>query len=88
MNKQKVKEFFLFFAIQLTLYLLLVLNYRSVSQMNYLATVISDFIIASFNFFVIRKIAKSQDSFHQWLGYAVGGAIGGVLGLWISTFLV
>ncbi len=88
MNKQKVKEFFLFFAIQLTLYLLLVLNYRSVSQMNYLATVISDFIIASFNYFVIRKIAKSQDSFHQWLGYAVGGAIGGVLGLWISTFLV
>jgi hypothetical protein len=53
-----------------------------------MATVISDFIIASFNFFVIRKIAKSQDSFHQWLGYAVGGAIGGVLGLWISTFLV
>jgi hypothetical protein len=88
MNKQKVKEFFLFFTIQLVLYLLLVLNYRSVSQMNYLATVISDFIIASFNFFVIRKIAKSQDSFHQWLGYAVGGAIGGVLGLWISTFLV
>ena len=88
MNKQKIKEFFLFFAIQLILYLLLVLNYRSVSQMNYLATVISDFIIASFNFFVIRKIAKSQDSFHQWLGYAVGGAIGGVLGLWISTFLV
>ena len=88
MNKQKIKEFFLFFAIQLTLYLLLVLNYRSVSQMNYLATVISDFIIASFNFFVIRKIAKSQDSFHQWLGYAIGGAIGGVLGLWISTFLV
>lgn len=88
MNKQKIKEFFLFFAIQLILYLLLVLNYRSVSQMNYLATVISDFVIASFNFFVIRKIAKSQDSFHQWLGYAVGGAIGGVLGLWISTFLV
>ena len=88
MNKQKVKEFFLFFTIQLVLYLLLVLNYRSVSQMNYMATVISDFIIASFNFFVIRKIAKSQDSFHQWLGYAVGGAIGGVLGLWISTFLV
>jgi len=88
MNKQKVKEFFLFFTIQLILYLLLVLNYRSVSQMNYMATVISDFIIASFNFFVIRKIAKSQDSFHQWLGYAVGGAIGGVLGLWISTFLV
>ena len=88
MNKQKVKEFFLFFTIQLILYLLLVLNYRSVSQMNYMATVISDFIIASFNFFVIRKIAKSQDSFHQWLGYAVGGAIGGVLGLWILTFLV
>ena len=86
--KKKAKEFFLFAGIQLTLYLLLVLNYRAVAELNYTATTISDFVIASFNFFVIRKIARSEDSFHQWLGYALGGAIGGVLGLYISTLIV
>lgn len=85
---KKIKEFFLFFFIQLTLYLLLVLNYRCVSTINYTGTIISDFIIASFNFFVVRKIAKSEDSLHQWSGYAIGGAIGGALGLYISKILL
>jgi hypothetical protein len=81
----KVKEFFLFFVLQLILYLLVVINYRSVSELDYLGTVISDFVIASFNFFVFRKIAQSQDSLHQWVGYAFGGAIGGAIGLYISA---
>lgn len=88
MNRQKIKEFFLFFLIQLILYLLLVVNYRAVSLVDYTGTVITDFIIASFNFFVVRKIAKSEDSFHQWAGYALGGAIGGVVGLYISKVLL
>lgn len=88
MNTKKIKEFFLFFTIQLVLYLLLVINYRSVSLVDYVGTVTTDFIIASFNFFVVRKIAKSEDSFHQWAGYAIGGAIGGVLGLYISKVLL
>jgi hypothetical protein len=87
-RSQKIKEFFLFFGIQLLLYLLLVVNYRFVAWVNYPGTVITDFIIASFNFFVVRKIAKSEDSLHQWAGYAIGGAFGGLIGLWISTFLV
>ena len=88
MNVTKIKEFFLFFTIQLVLYFLLVINYRAVSKIDYTGTVITDFIIASFNFFVVRKIAKSEDSFHQWAGYAFGGAIGGVLGLYISKALL
>lgn len=88
MNVTKIKEFFLFFTIQLVLYFLLVINYRAVSKVDYMGTVITDFIIASFNFFVVRKIAKSEDSFHQWAGYAFGGAIGGVLGLYISKALL
>jgi hypothetical protein len=88
MNVVKIKEFFLFFFIQLVLYFLLVINYRAVSKIDYTGTVITDFIIASFNFFVVRKIAKSEDSFHQWAGYAFGGAIGGLLGLYISKALL
>lgn len=86
-NFKKIKEFLLFFIIQLVLYLLLVINYRAVTKIDYSGTIITDFIIASFNFFVVRKIAKSDDSFHQWAGYAIGGAIGGALGLYLSKIL-
>lgn len=82
---RKIKEFFIFFFIQLVLYLLLVINYRCITTIDYEGTIVSDFLIASFNFFVFRKIAKSDDSFHQWAGYAIGGAIGGVLGLYFSA---
>ena len=77
----------LFFIIQLVLYILLVINYRAVTKIDYSGTIITDFIIASFNFFVVRKIAKSDDSVHQWAGYAIGGAIGGALGLYLSKIL-
>jgi len=86
-NYKKIKEFLLFFTIQLVLYVLLVINYRAVSRIDYNGTIFTDFTIASFNFFVVRKIAKSDDSFHQWVGYAIGGAVGGGLGLYLSRLL-
>jgi len=49
---------------------------------------VSDFTIASLNFFVIRKIAKSEDSLHQWLGYVMGSVSGSYLGIWLSIKLV
>lgn len=88
MNKEKIKEFFLFFTIQLILYLLVIVNYRAVTLLDYTSTVTTDFIIASFNFFVVRKIAKSEDSLHQWAGYALGGAIGSLLGLYLSKLML
>ena len=88
MNYTKIKEFLLFFSIQLVLYLLLVVNYRCVVNINYIGTTLTDFIIGSFNFFIVRKIAKSEDSLHQWAGYSIGGVIGGVLGLYISKILL
>jgi len=39
------------------------------------------------SFFVIRKIAKSEDSLHQWIGYAVGSVIGSYLGIYLSVLL-
>jgi hypothetical protein len=36
-------------------YALLVVNYRAVAQAHYFWSAVSDFIIASFRFFVIKK---------------------------------
>jgi hypothetical protein len=39
------------------------------------------------NFFVIRKIAQSTDTFHQWVGYVTGSVIGSYLGIYLSVLL-
>ena len=66
------------------LYLLVVLNIRTIAQGSYFGTGATDFLIGTFQFFVIKKIAKSDDAIHQWAGYAAGGVIGGLLGIWMS----
>ena len=84
----KVKEFFTLFFIQILSYSILCVNYRAVGNTHYHTAAISDFLIASLTFFVIRKIAHGQDHAHQWAGYALGSVVGSYLGIWISsTFL-
>jgi len=85
--KKKLKEASILFLIQIFLYGILCINFRAVSQAHYHQAAISDFIIASLNFFVIRKIAKSEDEIHQWLGYVLGSVAGSYLGIYASTLL-
>ena len=85
--RQKLKEASTLFFIQIALYGLLCINYRAIAQVQYNTAALSDFIIASFNFFIIRKIAKSEDALHQWLGYVLGSVVGSYLGIYISTLI-
>lgn len=75
------------FLMQLILYGLLCINFRAVALADYHEAAISDFIIASMNFFVIKKIASTTDSLHQWIGYSVGSLVGSYLGIYISLLL-
>jgi uncharacterized membrane protein YfcA len=84
----KTKEFLVLFLIQIVSYSLLVINYRAVAQANYVHSAVSDFAIASLSFYVIKKIAHGQDNFHQWLGYALGGVVGSIIGIYISVHLL
>lgn len=85
MNRTKIKEFFTLFFIQIMMYTIWCINYRAVADADYHKAAISDFLIASMNFFVIRKISQTQDALHQWAGYTLGSVIGSYLGIWIST---
>jgi hypothetical protein len=87
MTKQKLKEAALLFCIQIVLYGLLCINFRAVAQTEYHLAAVSDFTIASLNFFIIRKIAKSEEALHQWIGYVAGSVAGSYLGIYISTLL-
>jgi hypothetical protein len=83
----KLKEASILFFIQLALYGLLFINYRAIALTHYHEAAISDFTIASMNFFVIRKIAQSNDAIHQWIGYVLGSVAGSYLGIYISVLL-
>jgi uncharacterized membrane protein YfcA len=82
---KKLKEASLLALIQIVSYSLLCINYRAVATTQYHEAAVTDFMIASLSFFVIRKIAKSEDSLHQWMGYAIGSVIGSYLGIWLSV---
>ena len=85
MLKIKIVEFSTLFFIQLLSYTVWCVNYRAVADAHYHTAAVSDFIIASINFFIIRRIAHGQDHLHQWAGYAIGSVVGSYLGIWLST---
>ena len=85
--KQKIKEASLLFCIQILSYSLLCINFRAVAQTQYHLAALTDFTLASMSFFIIRKIARSDDALHQWIGYVLGSVAGSYLGIYISTLL-
>lgn len=86
-TKRKVREATELAIIQIVLYSLLCINYRAIALGHYHWAALSDFVIASMNFFIIRKISKSEESFHQWVGYVIGSVIGSYSGIYISLMI-
>ena len=85
--KEKLKEAVILGAIQIVLYSILCINFRAVAQAHYHEAALTDFLIASINFFVIRKLAQSTDALHQWVGYVTGSVIGAYIGIYLSVLL-
>jgi hypothetical protein len=85
--KEKLKEAIILGVIQIVLYSILCMNFRAVAGAHYHEAALTDFLIASMNFFVIKKIAQSTDTFYQWVGYVVGSVIGSYIGIYLSVLL-
>jgi hypothetical protein len=85
---KKIKESAIMFAVQVVSYSLLCINYRAVAQAHYFQSAVSDFAIATLGYFVIKRIANSDNSLHQWLGYSMGGVVGSIVGIWLSKVLL
>jgi hypothetical protein len=84
----KIKEFLLMFTIQVVSYSLLCINYRAVAQAHYFWSALSDFAIATLGYFVLKHLATSASTVHQWLGYALGGVVGSLFGIYLSTVIL
>jgi len=86
MNKLYREALALFF-IQILLFGILCVNFRAIAMAHYHTAAISDFMVASLQFFVIKKIASSEESYLHWFGYTAGSVVGSYLGIYISTIL-
>lgn len=84
---KKIKEATLLFFIQVASYSILCINFRAVANADYHEAALTDFMLASMSFFIIRKIARSEDAIHQWLGYVAGSVTGSYLGIFLSTLI-
>ena len=76
------------FTVQVFSYGLLCINYRAVAQAHYIQATLSDFAIATLGYFVIKKLANTDNSLHQWFGYAMGGVVGSIFGIYLSKILL
>jgi hypothetical protein len=85
--KNQIKEAITLGVIQIILYSILCINFRAVAEAHYHEAALTDFLVASMNFFIIRKIAQSTDALHQWVGYVTGSVIGSYLGIYLSVLL-
>jgi hypothetical protein len=85
--KRKIKEALVLAAIQIVSYSLLCINYRAVASTQYHRAALTDFMLATLSFFIIRKIARSEEALHQWIGYVTGSVLGSYLGIWLSVQL-
>lgn len=62
-------------------------SWRAVSQANIHASIITDTTLGTLNFFIIRRIAKSEaTTVVQWIGYTVGGVLGTISGIYFSIW--
>ena len=80
-------NFFVFFVIQLASYSVVVFNMRVIAQGSYPLSILSDMLYCSMNYFIIRKIAKSEEDTYGFAGYVVGGMCGTAIGILSSKFM-
>jgi len=78
-----IKAFFKPFFLQLIVYSLATWNWRMVAIGNYYGVFTSDIMFATFNFWIIKDVAKSESKI-SWAGYTLGGAIGSLIAIYFT----
>lgn len=87
-RRKDIRDSLILFLAQMLSFAVISINYRAVAQASYIWSVVTDIVIASLSYFVVRKIAKSKESVCQWAGFALGSAVGTILGIWASIHIL
>lgn len=76
------------FLTQVLLYTILIFNWRSVAQGQIMWAASTDAVIATINFFIIRKIIDTKNLQASFTGYLAGSVVGTIIGIVISKYLL
>ena len=87
-RSKNAKICFELFICQFFLYCGWCFNYRAVAQANIPWTIITDVLLTSLSFLVIRRIATARNNFFIFFSYIVGSVFGSVLGIYISKYFL
>jgi hypothetical protein len=74
----------LLFIVQIFNYAAIAVYTRLVAQAATVPAVALDAVFAAINFFVIRRIARSEDDPFGFAAYVGGSALGTFIGIWIT----
>ena len=83
-----IRDSFVLFFAQMLSFAVISINTRAIAQADYFWSVLTDLIVATLSYFVVRKIAKSPNSAYRWAGFAIGSAIGTIIGIWVSKIIL
>jgi len=87
-KRKDIKDSFILFIAQMISFAIITINYRAVAQASYLWSALTDIIVAGLSYFVVKRIAKSENSICQWVGFTIGSAIGTIIGIFISKIIL
>jgi hypothetical protein len=89
-TSQKFKSAAILGLLQFANWAICTVSWRATSQANIPVAIVTDFTLASFNFFLYRRIAKdvNEDAFLPWMAYTVGGVCGTVVGILGSKYVL
>lgn len=81
--KDAALSFGLFFGLQGTNFLLIVVNMRAAAHLQYTMAALTDFLICLLSWTLLKKITEAQ-GWSAKLGYAFGGTCGSLLAMWLT----
>jgi hypothetical protein len=83
----QLKRFAFWFVVQFIQYALVVANGRAYVLASYMATAVTDLLIATLNFVIMVKFVENKDHRDRWsmAGYVTGGTLGSLAAIYITT---
>lgn len=86
--RKRILNALVLFSVQLFNYAAVAIYTRFVSQADYLRSCSLDAVFALVNFFVIKRIATSDNDWISIVAYVVGSSLGTFIGIWTTLKMV
>ena len=80
----KLKDFLTFYVLQFWTYGVVCISMRTVSQAAYVESVLIDLFYGAAQWFIIKKVSRSEDTVAGFLGFTLGCVSGTAVGIKLS----